>query len=394
MGEKTTQNSQIGRMVLPTLFFSRFITGIPGIISGLLLIEIGNTFGSSIGITGQITAASSILRVAGALVMGVLSVRYSHKHLMMAGLVLYIISAIGSSLAINLVMLILFFTLTGPAFSIINPMTSTIVGETFPKEKRTTAIGWLIAGASTSYVVGAQIASRLAGIGGWKLTFLGFMVPISILGFVLTGLFIPKGKASQDKMGRGISSKAFKAVLFQRSATACLLGTLFRMSAFTVILSYAVSFLRQQFLISRDFASVVLTIIALSYTVGTLITGRFVNKFGRKMIASIALALASVFVIIYNLSNTFWLALSMVVVSTWFYGMSVSAGQSLNLEQVPEFRGTMMSFTSAFGGIGSTLGAGIGGYVLLISNWGTLGVVFGLLGIFGALTMFLYATDL
>lgn len=269
-GETIQSSPQTGRMVLPSLFFSRFVTGIPGIISGLLLIEIGNTFGSSIGVTGQITTASSILRVAAALIMGVLSVRYSHKSLMMIGLVLYLISAIGSSFAVNFNMLILFFTLTGPALAIINPMTSTIVGENFPKEKRTTSIGWLIAGASTSYVVGAQIISRIVGIGGWRLTFLGFMFPVSIIGLVLTGFFIPEGKATQNKRGQGISSEAFKAVLFQRSAASCLLGTMFRMSAFTVIGSYAVSFLRQQFSISRDFASIVMTIMALSYTVAVL----------------------------------------------------------------------------------------------------------------------------
>ncbi len=53
----------------------------------------------------------------------------------------------------------------------------------------------------------------------------------------------------------------------------------------------------------------------------------------------------------------------------------------------------MMSLTTAFGGIGSTLGAGLGGYALLISTWGTVGVVFGLMGIIGAIIMFLFATD-
>jgi DHA1 family inner membrane transport protein len=172
---------QSGRMMLPALFFSRFITGIPGIISTLLLIEIGNSFGSSIGITGQISTASSILRFVVALIMGFLSVRYSHKTLLIGGLTLYVISALGCCVSVNLGMLMLSFTLTGAAFAIINPMTSTIVGENIPKEKRTTAMGWLIAGASTSYLLGTLIVSRIAGIGGWRLTFQSFMIPISIL---------------------------------------------------------------------------------------------------------------------------------------------------------------------------------------------------------------------
>ena len=384
---------QSGRMMVPTLFFSRFVTGIPGIISTLLLIEIGKSFGSSIGITGQITTASSILRFVVALIVGLLSVRYSHKSLLMGGLALYIISGLGCCYSINLGMLMLSFTLTGAAFAIINPMTSTIVGENIPKEKRTTSMGWLIAGASASYLVGAQIVSRIAGIGGWRLTFQGFMIPISIIGIILTYFFIPKEKSTQNKRNYRMSSEPFRAVLFQRSAISCLFGTLFRMSAFTAILSYAVSFFRQQFLISRDFSSIVLTVMALTYTAGSLIAGRLVNNFGRKMVASFTLGIGSAFIIVFMSSSTLWMSFILVIVSLFFIGMSVSAGQSLNLEQVPEFRGTMMSLTSAFGGVGSALGAGLGGYLLLVINWSMMAIVLGLSGIIGATIMYLFAID-
>jgi len=88
-----------------------------------------------------------------------------------------------------------------------------------------------------------------------------------------------------------------------------------------------------------------------------------------------------------------WLAFILVMIGNFFGGMSSSAGQSLNLEQVPEFRGTMMSLSTAFGAIGSTLGAGLGGYLLLVSNWETLGIVFGVMGIIGAIIIYIYATD-
>jgi MFS family permease len=151
--------------------------------------------------------------------------------------------------------------------------------------------------------------------------------------------------------------------------------------------------MRQELMISRDFASLVMMITALAYSVASLIAGRFVNMFGRKIITSVSLVIASVSMVIFYMSNSLWIALIFLVVLAWFIGMSVSAGQSLNLEQVPEFRGTMMSLATAFGGIGSTLGAGVGGYVLLVSNWGTLGLVFGLMGIFGAIIVYLFAID-
>ena len=309
MSKKTIDSSPLlGRMVLPTLSFSRFVAGIPGIITSLLLIEIGNTFGSAIGITGQISTASSILRIAMALIMGVLSVRYNHKTLLMAGLALYLISAIGCSFAINFNMLILFFMLSGPALAFVGPMTSTIVGEYFPEEERTTAIGWLITGLSISYVIGAQIISIITGFGGWRLAFLGFMIPISILGIVLTAFFIPGGKTPQKKQGQGNSSDAFKAVLFQRSSASCLIGSIFRSSVLTIIAIYSISFMRQQFSISRSFSSIVLTSIALTFMFGNLLAGRLVRRYGRKMVTSMSLVIGafSICLVICGLP-LFWL---------------------------------------------------------------------------------------
>jgi len=379
-------------MVLPALFISRFVCGIPGIISGLLLIEIGNSFGSSVGVTGQISTASSIIRVVAALIMGVLSVRYSHKSLLTAGLVLYLFSAWGSGFAVNLGMLTLFFTLNGPAFAIVSPMTNTIVGEHYPEEKRTSIIGWLIAGATLSYVVGAQIIARIAGVGGWRIAFLGFFLPLSVVGIALTVFFVPKGSASQSH-GQEISSEIFKAILYHRSAASCLVVSMFRMSVDMVISLYAVSYVRQQFSVSRVFGSTVMTVIALSYTVGSLLAGRLVNRFGRKIVASVSLGVGAAFVFGFFLSGGLWLALGSVWVGALFLGVGSSSGQSLGLEQVPEYRGTMMSLMTAFSGVGSTLGAGLGGYFLLVSNWGTLGIVYGLMGILGAVVLYLFASD-
>jgi MFS family permease len=132
---------------------------------------------------------------------------------------------------------------------------------------------------------------------------------------------------------------------------------------------------------------------ALTYTAGSLIAGRFVNKFGRKIVASFALALGSGLIIVFMSSSILWMSLITVITGLLFIGMSVSAGQSLNLEQVPEYRGTMMSLTSAFGGVGSALGAGVGGYLLLVTNWSIMAITFGLSGIIGATIMYLFAID-
>jgi predicted MFS family arabinose efflux permease len=66
---------------------------------------------------------------------------------------------------------------------------------------------------------------------------------------------------------------------------------------------------------------------------------------------------------------------------------------NLNLEQVPESRGPMMSFGSAMYRLGSTLGAGIGGVAILLFGYGVLGVVIGVFSLWSMLVYLLFARE-
>jgi len=370
-----------GRLVLPTLFLTRFIMGTPGIVSGLLLIEMGASFGTPVGITGQIRTASSILGVVAALVMGALSVRFDHKSLLLTGVVLYIVSSLGCSFSVSFGMLMLFFTLNGVAFSLVSPMSSTLVAEYYPLERRTTAIGWLIAGGSSAYVIGAQVTALIANVGGWQSAFLWFMFPIASLGLLTARFFLPSVERHRTPTDSGKYLDGFKAILSHRSAASCIAGTALRAASFQVVLLYSTSMMRQQFSFSRGTASLFMTISAMCYTVGSIVAGRFVQKMGRKRMTVFATFLAAFFTLVFTLSGDLWLALATNFLSAWFYGTSVSSGQSLNLEQVPSFRGTMMSLNSATASIGAALGAGLGGLIILRYGYGVLGVALGLVGI-------------
>jgi len=55
MAVSTEEKRSPGKLVLPSLVLSRFAIAGLEILTGLLLIEIGLTFGCSVGVVGQIT---------------------------------------------------------------------------------------------------------------------------------------------------------------------------------------------------------------------------------------------------------------------------------------------------------------------------------------------------
>jgi len=121
-----------GRMVLPSLVISRFATMPPGFLTRLLLIDIGESFGQAVGVTGQIRTAASIVGVLSALLISALSLRFRPKSLLVGGLGILVASTVGCALAPSFTVLLAVYALTGMAGSLVGPMAFTLVAEHFP----------------------------------------------------------------------------------------------------------------------------------------------------------------------------------------------------------------------------------------------------------------------
>jgi len=383
-----------GRLFLPSLTFSYFATGPIGVLTGLLLIDIGATFGCDVGVMGQITTGYYIAAVIFGLFMGVLSVRFRHKSLLMVGLLFTSISALGCYLASDFNLMLILYSLSGVGMAMVSPMAISLIGEHLPLEKRGNAIGWIIAGGALSYVIGAPIIGFIAGLGDWRSVLFVFVIPVSLMSLLLAFVGLPFTSGSvQPAVGKGAYLKSFKGVLSNRSAFACLVGSSLRSIAFMVVLVYGISFFRQRFLSSMGTASIVMLMAALLYTLGSLVCGWFVNRFGRKPLTVLTVLLSAIFTIAFTSAPDLWLSLALNFLGAWFFGMGASAASSLTLEQVPKFRGTMMSVHSAAINMGSALGTALGGLTHDLFGYEVLGLTLGALGVVAAIVFHLLTID-
>ncbi|UCD45752.1 MAG: MFS transporter [Candidatus Bathyarchaeota archaeon] len=392
--ESTSRRSPQGRLVLPSLVLARFATQPSGLITGLLLIDIGHTYGISVGEAGQMRAFSSTIALVFALLMGVLSVRYRHKTLLLTGFLFYCVSALGCFLAPNFTVMTVVYSLSGIGMAMVRPMSSALVGAYIPLDKRSNAIGWILAGGSISYLVGAPVVSYLAGLGGWKMAFLGYMLPVSLVSLLLAFTGIPKETINPESPIGGLNYlDGFKEVLANRSAVACLIGASLGMATWTATLTYSTSYFRQRFSIPTSWASLILSGLALCFTLGSLSGGYLINIFGRRRFTIISTILLGISTMLFLNLGVLWLSLVLALVCCVLAGMRYSASDNLTLEQIPEFRGAMMSISSAASSLGSTLGAGVGGLTLISWGYGGLGLSLGSFGIAAAAIYLLFAID-
>jgi len=382
------------RLFIPSLAFSYFASGPLGVLVSLLLIDIGNTFNVSVGVMGQINTPYSIVAVIFALLMGILSVRFEHKSLLLIGLFFIGISALGCLLAPDFNVMLASYSLSGIGWAMVSPMSITLIGENLPIEKRTRAIGWVIASGALSYLVGAPIIASIAGLGGWRLPLIGFVIPILLTSLLLSFFGLPSTSRSHKSTVNGKTYfKSFRGVLSSRSATACLTGDVLRSAAFVAVLIFGTSFFRQRFQVSTNFASIVILGAALCYTMGSLASGQMVNKLGRKPSTVLTALLAGIFTISYAFVPNLWLSLALNFTAAWFFGMVASASSCLALEQIPKSRGTMMSVDTAAISLGSALGTVVGGLALLSFDYEGLGVTLGVMGVAAAVVFYFLTID-
>jgi len=376
-----------GKLILPALTMSRIVPQARNLLTTFLLIEIGQTYGTSIGLTNQIKTFNSIAAVLAALTMGFLSVKYKQRTLLMVGLSLSIISVIGCYSAPSFITLVIMYSLGGVAGNTILPMTTSLLGEHVPREDRTKSLGWLMAGPAALYIVGYPLVNY---IDDWRMSFLLFVLPIILVALLLTTIGVPKHQLTAPRTD---ILAGYKGILSNKSAVACLVSYGLGLGAWQITLSLSTSNLRQQFLISRDVVVWITMLNAMMYIAGALVSRKVVSGYGVKNSSMFLNVLLGVFTICRFIVPDFVLAIVLSAIICVVAGLRSAAVSGLNLEQVPDLRGSMMSLTDAFGSIGNVLSLSLGGYLLIVYNWGIMGSIIGSFGIVAGLILYMFVKE-
>jgi len=382
------------RILLFTLVFCAFSIGPLAVLMGLFLYPIATGFGVEVGVMGQVNTFSSVAAVVFALIMGFLSVRFRHKSLLMTGLLFFAVSSVGCFLAVDFTWMLLAYSISGLGLAMIDPMVNALVGEHFSLDERPKAVSWTVGAGALPYVVGPLVLNFLADFGGWRFSLLGFVIPLLSVSLLLAFFGIPSASHGHGMpMGRSSFLSGFKEVLSNVSALACLAGDTLRAASLAAVLYYSAAFFMQRFEASTDIAALAILLAASCYTVGSLVSGRFVDRIGRKPFTAMTVLLASAFTVSFVFVHDFMFSLILNLTAALLFGMVTAAVISLTLEQVPGYAGTMMSVDSAFVNLGYALGAAVGGIALIWFDYEGLGAALGFFGVVAALVFFLFARD-
>jgi predicted MFS family arabinose efflux permease len=369
-------------MFLSVLFLANFSHSLTSSMYNVNMLEIASTLHVTVGTVGQIAAIARFVGIFVGLTMGLLSVRFNHKYLLLFGQVLVALGAVGSYFAPDFASYVFFQSVMGVGGPMVGIMAITLVGEIMPLEKRGTAVGLLASAAFVAGIVAAPVTGIISSSFDWRLVLLWWIFPVAIASLILSFFILPSKPSQYKNASRPPYLSAFKTVLLNKSAVACMLSVMCAYAMLTLT-TYAVTFYRINFGVSVTTGSYISMAGAAFAASGAIIGGRLMNPRRRRPLIMITLFISSLLTMSFSFMPNLGSALVLRYASAVIGALSAAALTTLVLEQVPKFRGTMISLNAAIGaGFGTVLGLTLGGWVLN-SSGNNYQMLFFTLGIFG-----------
>jgi DHA1 family multidrug resistance protein-like MFS transporter len=359
----------------------------------LLLTDIAKTFNVPVGTASSISAVSALAGIAIGLILAFVSLRFKHKSLLSVGVLSITIAALGSYLAPSFLMMQIFYSLNGVGSVMVGAMAYTLIGDNISTEKKGKAVGWMVAAGFLAFTIGAPITGMIATIGGgWRPTMLWFVLPISLVSLTVALIVLPSKLTEKSPKEKISLVASFKQALSNKSAFACLIGTMFAFAT-GAITTFVISYWRSEFGLTTSMGSIITAVNATVAAVGGLMAGRLINRTGRKLIIIPAIFLESILIILTVFMPTLSLSWGVSVIRVFCYGMLSAGYASLTLEQNPKYRASTMSLRGTFLGIGGFIGIVLGGTTLNLYNYQAVGFVLAALGIMSMIMVTLFVKD-
>jgi predicted MFS family arabinose efflux permease len=381
-------------LLVPILLLCTFLaTSIPFFI-GTLLVDVATTFKVSIGTASQLSVITNLMGIITGLAVSSISIKIKHKSLLLMGNAFFAAGTLIYFFAQNFVTVMMVSFLLGAGGSVMVIMVYTLIGDQLPLERRGWALGLTVSSIMAAGLVVSFLSGLIADVAGWRMVLLWFLFPLSVVCLGLSFLVIPSKQPQLQSADKPSYRKVLRRIFLCKSPIACVIST--ALVAFLGIVPlYMVSFFRLTFNVSPAIGGAILSICTTGGILGGIIGGRLINKYGRKPLTIAAILLSGISTILFTFMPLIELSVVLGLIGGIAMAVIIAGLQSLALEQVPEFRGSMMSIGNSFENIGGILAIIIGGLVLNLynNNFHLLMTVLGVVGIVAAPVLLLFTKD-
>lgn len=340
-----------------------------------IVVEIGDDLSASVGAVGQARTILAGTAVAASLAVGSLIDRLGVRPLIAAGGALALAGAALTAAAPSLPLFYAAHVLTGAGVACLLSAGFAGVAAYFGARETAWAMGYVVAAQSLAWIVGNPLIGALAEAGSWRLAYVvpGTFALLALAAGLTAARPAPGEQATGERPGAVLG---LRAVLADRSARAWALAELVAYSAWTAELTYVGAFYVKTYGLGEATVGALLAVGSLAFLISTLRTAWLTERFDRRrVIVASAVGMGILLVPLMNVTPSVPFTLGLFFVMALFAGVRSTGSSALGLEQLPQRAGSMMAARTASAQLGYMAGAALGGAVLAVAGFGTLGFV-------------------
>ncbi|MFC0576468.1 MFS transporter [Paraburkholderia solisilvae] len=294
---------------LLVLSLGMFALGTDSFVVAGVLPEIARSFDVSIGAAGQMTTAYAVTYALLAPVIAALAAGMPRKHLLLAGLAVFVLANLGTAFAPTFGIALATRAIAGLGAAMFSPTATSAASMIVPPERRGFALAVVVAGMTVSTALGSPTGTIIGGLGNWHWTMLFVAALAAISGVGVLTLLSDIPMPPSVTLAKRVAPLADARIGLTLAAT-----LLFFSGAFTLYTYFAVVFDRAIGGSSAWFGAL-LVLWGAAGTVSNLLAGRLIDKIGaHKVLVAMLVCVMADFVFVPWTGASLWTAVPAVIV--------------------------------------------------------------------------------
>lgn len=362
-----------GILVLLILCLAMFISGMNAIGLQPFLVDIGGDLDVSVSAAGQAMTVTLLMSALAGLIAGPVADHFGHRRLMVGGALILAVSSIGTALAPAYLPFMAFRLFGGMSLALLNGMSLAIAGSYFTGAARRRALSITVSAMSGTAILGVPLLSWIGDVWSWRWAF----ASLGVIAIMLTPLLqrlIPLTLEQTSPFQFSQIVSAYRPLLRQRAVVALYIGSFLRAIFWLGILTYFGAFLIEKHNLSLQQVGFTYMAGGAGFLLGSLIAGGKVGQVNHRVLFTGATLLSGLFFGLTYVAPVGAVAAVLLLTIGGFFG--AIGWVILNTMLATESQagsGTTMSLNNAIFNLGSAAGGAVGGGLLAVGDYSTLG---------------------
>jgi MFS transporter, DHA1 family, inner membrane transport protein len=369
------ERDRISWTIVGPLCIVSFVGLMVGLAPSPFLPQMAESFGTSVALIGQIETAALLFGAGIGLIIGPLADHVGRKRIVLLGLVLTAIGAMGAVLAPNYSVLLVVWMFGAGFGGVLGGLNMSIASATFSGDVRRRAIGLIQAAFASAAVFGVPILTTVAAyFSGWRAAFIVAGV-CALLSMVLSWLMLPDDShGATERFSLSSVLKAYHPLLHSRPMIALFSAGAIRAVGWLGVLIFLGAFFMEYHEFSVQRVGLVYLIGGLAYVAGTLAVGGRLGRVNLRWLFSAAtLGTGVLWLPVYGGWISANVALALLIINFFLGAVGFIAHTTLVAQETPAQPSTTLVLNGSIFSLGAAMGAALGGIILGLGGYALIG---------------------